>query len=258
MSYSTFYIRLFAQLPDWWGLPGDHPILDALLAMFAYTATINYDQILYDQLQTRINEYDAKGNILTVPHPIPPPVYGATDVNLDLISKDYFGNELPRQPNETDNSFRNRILITLLQPKATRPAMRTALFRLTGIEPIIYEPFSVLDNGAYNVPATLAYNTLGSYGGGAWLAYQAWIWVFCPPYQGMANFNGFNSNYGGYNNVTLTSTTPPVVNIYGDADLIYSPLTDNMVITLVRLTKVFGTLIHLYIVRGGVYTHYDV
>lgn len=269
MSYSNFYLRLFAQLPAWWGLSAGlntfinknvsgHPILDAILNSFVYTDIINYQQIQYDQLQTRINEYDASGTVITDPHPVIPPVYGATDINLDLISNDYFGDELPRQENETDNSFRTRILINLLQEKATRPGMQSALFKLTGIEPIIYEPSNVSDNGAYNVPSTLAYNTLGSYGGGSWLAYQAWIWVFCPPYQGMANFNGFNSNYGGYNTVTLPSVTPVVLNIYGDAYLIYTPITDAMVINLVRLTKVYGTLIHLYIIRGDSYVHYDV
>jgi hypothetical protein len=54
----------------------------------------------------------------------------ATDINLDLISQDFFGSELPRLALESDTSYRARILNTLLNGGMTRPGMALTLSNL--------------------------------------------------------------------------------------------------------------------------------
>lgn len=178
---TDIYNRLIAQLPNWFGT--SHPILDAVLqAYIGYsnntsritTMFFHYNfQYLYSKLQMRIQT--------------------ATDINLDLISQDYLGNTLPRRTNETDDSYRKRILSNVVRPRATRSAMDSALFALTGFHPVIIEPWSGVDHGYYNQPATLAYNIYGGYGSDSY-PYQAWIYVYLRSYQGMAEYPGFNLN----------------------------------------------------------------
>ena len=62
---------------------------------------------------------------------------------LDIISVDYFGpNGLPRNPGESDTSFRTRILQMLLIPRVTRAAIQNAVKILTGNAPRMAEPWT--------------------------------------------------------------------------------------------------------------------
>lgn len=226
-SEQDIYDRLISNLPDWFGT--DHPILDAILAAFngfnqnptqATTAYFHYNfQYLYAKLQLRIQT--------------------ATDINLDLISQDYLGNALPRRQNENDESYRARILVNLVRPRATREAMRMALLQLTGYEPIIIEPWNFFDHGAYRV-LPLAYNVGGGYGTNA--PYQAWIYVFTDPNQGMGNYSGYRVPDGGYNAADGISTL-----YYGSETLIQKIVTNDAILELIENTKVAGTLIHTFI-----------
>jgi hypothetical protein len=217
------YNRLISQLPlNWWGT--DHKNLDSILAAFVDTGSFHYQQYLYVVLQTRIKT--------------------ATDINLDIISSDYLGDELPRRTGETDDSFRTRILATLLREKATRRAMRNALFNLTGFYPRIFEPWNASDCGGYNVSEKMGYNIAGSYGSGSF-AYQAFIDVYVDPYQGMSRYSGYNSYFGGYNAAGGLADF-----WYGGQSLQQTIISDSDIYKLINLTKVFGTVIWTKIIRG--------
>ena len=218
------YNRLIAQLPlEWWGI--SHANLDTILAAFVDTGSFHYSQYLYVVLQTRIKT--------------------ATDINLDIISSDYLGDELPRRVGELDESFRTRILATLIQEKATRRGMINAIYNLTGIKPVIFEPWNPTDTGGYNDYQALAYNTVGTYGSGSF-AYQAFIDVYVGPFDGMASYGGYNSyTTGGYNVFGGDATL-----WYGGASIQTTIISDFDIYKIINLVKVYGTVIWTKIIRG--------
>lgn len=248
------YNRLITQLPTWFGPGNNSPILDAFLQSYIETAFTNYNQVAYAELQTRINNYTISG--VAVPDGTSGIVFGATGQQLDIISIDYLGNNLPREAGESDASFRKRILSNILRPKCTRQAMYDALINMQDVDRVfIFEPENYFDvGGGYNSispssPFFMAYGSSsdpdagrGRYGSGAY-AYQCFIDVYINP-QGMANSSGYNDNYGGYNSLgPLTTAPPPVIYFYygGESD-IQTPTTAAMIYRTINLTKVFGTI----------------
>ena len=160
--------RIKSVLPRWFG-PAS-PLLDALLQGLANASAFVYQLYLYAKLQTRL---------LT-----------ATDGWLDMISADYFGAALPRTANQSDASFRARIIINLFRERGTRKAITKVLTDLTGRAPIIFEPQRPLDTGALGI--TLG---LGVSGGVAslLLPYQAFITAFRPAGTGIPNIPGLGT-----------------------------------------------------------------
>src|SRR4051812_48175468 len=122
--------RLKAVLPSGW-FGDSSPVLDAVLSGIASALAFVYDLAAYARLQARIAT--------------------ATDGFLDLISYDYFGPGLPRKLQETDASFRNRILAALLQERGTRRGLIRMLEMLTGRTPWVFEPARPADTGGYGV-----------------------------------------------------------------------------------------------------------
>lgn len=248
------YNRLISQLPNWFGASDNHPILDAFLQSYIETAFINYNQTAYAELQTRINNYTANGQ--PVPDGTSGIVFGATGQQLDLISIDYLGNNLPRGPGESDSSFRKRILSNVLRPKCTRQAMLDALNGMQDVYQVtIFEPQNFFDiGGAYNMvspsyPYFMAYGSSsdptagrGLYGSGAY-PYQCFIDVYLKA-QGMGNASSYNNFYGGYNDGFPLPIAPlPIINFYyGGIQDITTPTTDVMIYKTVNLTKIFGTI----------------
>jgi hypothetical protein len=254
------YNRLIQNLPAWFGGGPDadgnnsnHPNLDDLLEIFITTYYYQYNnEYLYTILQERIQT--------------------ATDINLDLISQDYMGNYLPRLANESDNTYRKRILANVIQIKATRPAMYNALLILTGFPPIIYEGWSSLDNmalgngGPASAPNPLANNiltgglsnfdnmgqqhtygneVLGSMTSGLF-PYQFEIVVYLNQNQGLGSFPGLQT----YPAVIAPNTTyfgigPNNAMGYnwwlGSTSLVTSVITDPIIRQTIELTKTLGT-----------------
>lgn len=66
----------------------------------------------------------------------------ATDDALDTIGKDFFGTGLKRAAGETDDLYRQRILIHLLAEKVTVNGISRAIELFTGFKPIIREPWN--------------------------------------------------------------------------------------------------------------------
>jgi hypothetical protein len=181
-------------------------------------------QYLYSKLQMRIQT--------------------ATDINLDLISKDYLGNSLPRRTNENDDTYRKRILANVVRERATRKGMSNSIQVLTGHYPVIYEPWNGSDNGYLNEPTTLALNL--SVGGlGTVAPYQAWIYVYLDAFQGMANFPAVNTDPPEAGNYYLGLNENGWL---GNPDLEGAVITENDVRQLIENTKVEGTLMHVFFI----------
>lgn len=221
-SVQDIFNRLVKNLVNWFGT--DTPVLDALLIGLATTESFIYNLIGEANNQTRIKT--------------------ATGENLDLISNDFFGNTLPRHDGENDSSFRNRILANLIQLKATRPAMQSALLALTGNEPILFEPWRPADCGGYNISNRMGYSIAGMYGSGSY-AYQAFVDVFLPQFQGMGTYGGYNSVVVGYSAFGGFAR-----GWYGGQSLIDILVSDQDVYDIINSTKVFGTLIWVNIHDG--------
>ncbi len=74
---------------------------------------------------------------------------------LDVISEDYFGAGLPRNPGESDDSFRTRILQMLLLPRVTRPAIFNAIKIILGVIPRLSEPWASGDTASIDLNSYL-------------------------------------------------------------------------------------------------------
>jgi hypothetical protein len=202
--------RLKALLPNGW-FPDSTPVLDALLSGFAWALSLIYSLIQYAKLQTRIAT--------------------ATDGFLDLISFDFFGNNLVRNQQETDAAFRTRILATLLRPKATRPGMIAVLTALTGRAPVIFEPARPLDTGAYGA-SICGYGAAGGYGS-ILLRAQAFITVFRPSGSGIPSVAGYGSPSGGYGRASRAE--------WASLSEVQGAVTDSDLFATVNATKAAGT-----------------
>jgi hypothetical protein len=198
-SQSDMVTRLKAVLPSGWfpltptGQPSTTPILDGILSGIAWALSFAYTLAAYANLQQRIAT--------------------ATDVFLDLAALDYFGGNLTRNSGETDTAWSLRIRANLLPPAGTRAAMVTALTNLTGVAPVIFEPFNPMDTGGYNYGG-LGYNVAGGYGSLV-LPAQAFITAFRQIEGGIPNLPGYSGN---------KSTPPYAPGGYGIGLISYSSL----------------------------------
>lgn len=150
--------RLLSTLPSgWYGYQEDR-LNNAVLSGPAKMFSDIYKLYQYVKLQTRIKT--------------------ATEDNLDLISKDFLGDSLPRRADETDDSYRNRILAWIFPFPSTRKGISDAIYLLTGRRPIIFEPWNPNDTGCLNNNLYLNDAYLGSLPG----TYEAtfFITVFRP------------------------------------------------------------------------------
>lgn len=167
--------RLKSVLPGQWF--GDvTPIFDALLSGLANAWSGLYSLLQGVGLQARIAT--------------------STGVFLDIASSDYFGPALPRRAGESDSDLSLRIRANLLAGRATRSAVLSALQRLTGRVPTIFEPFNVTDTGAYN-SGTLGYGVAGGYGSNN-LPFQFFMTAYRPDATPISNAGGYNFGPGGY------------------------------------------------------------
>jgi hypothetical protein len=217
---SDIFNRLNKNLVPWFGQ--NAPVKDALLQGIAET-----DSYIF-QL---ISETNMDARILT-----------ATGEALDLISLDYFGGALPRKPGENDASFRNRILASLFQERATRKGMITVLTKLTGIVPGVIEGTNTQDAGAYD--QSLFYD---QYGGMGWLQpYTAIIYAFTPQPQGLLYRGGYDqASFGGFGYDFHFN------NAYVDLSEEIVFVTAQDIINAIQQTKPYGTYMYIYI--DGVY-----
>lgn len=183
--------RLKAALPAGWFSGDENPVLDGLLAGLGYVWSSLWTLLAYVSKQTRIAT--------------------ATDVNLDIIGRDFLGTALARTVGETDDAYRARIQASLFQEMGTRRAITRALTSKTGAPPVIFEPRNASDTGGRSAvgsraPAGLAYNTAGGYGSYS-LPFQAFVTTNLPISVGVSGVQGYGARgvaafgqvIGGYN-----------------------------------------------------------
>jgi hypothetical protein len=163
----------------------------------------------------------------------------ATGFFLDAAAKDFLGNTLPRKPMETDDAYRARIRYSIFRPRATREAIRQALFDMTGYEPVMVEPWRPQDTGGWGA---------GSYWGamGAWgnekLPHQAFITAYrpLPPTGSFAGLAGWGTLAGGWG----------VGNAYwSNQSVTASSVNDEDIYNTVQQTKAFGTDVWVRIIN---------
>jgi hypothetical protein len=118
----------------------------------------------------------------------------ATGANLDLISLDFFGSDLPRRAGESDASFEGRIERELFRLKGTRAAMVRELTDLTGQAPRIFEPRLTSDTGGYTVGG-VGYGAGGGYGS-LLLPFQFFVQAYFAVPTTIANVGGYYSGSG--------------------------------------------------------------
>lgn len=214
----SLYGLLKQNTPPWFG--EDTPVLDAILKGTAETDSYIYSLISDTALQTRIST--------------------ATGYMLDYVSQDFFGDKLPRKPDESDTAFRNRIQAYLLPERCTRKGIATILKRLTGREPVLIEGFEPTDCGAYD--ASFYYDAGFGYG---WDyddpqgAYTGIIYAFRPRPAGLYGLYGYDEGYFGYDFQAS--------NAYWDTDQAIISVSDSDIQYAVDNSKVYGTKIYLYI-----------
>ncbi len=183
-SLSDIISRLWAVLPKRW-FADQTPNLSAILRAIAAPWAWLYGVTSYVICQTRLGS--------------------ATDIWLDLISFDFFGNELDRKSNESDLNYRRRIQAALLREAATRSAVSAGLEALVGGKPFIFEPANCMDTGSYGTqsPGAAIAGTGLVYGAaGGWgslnLPQQFFITATRPPSVGISMIAGYATPAGGY------------------------------------------------------------
>lgn len=129
-------VKLFPE--DWTSYDAKNPggVLYSLFKSFGVDLERTIENVEYDRKASRIKE--------------------AIDSALDAVAKDFFGvvagfpADITRNPSEPDESFRNRIIASLLLPAATRPAMIDLLTRLVHIPPRVMEPWKITDTCSWD------------------------------------------------------------------------------------------------------------
>ena len=190
--------RINSVMPHWFA-NATNPIYDGIRYGMASGFAFIYSLYQYAILQTRIKT--------------------ATDGWLDMIAADFFGSAIIRASNQTDTSFRNKILVNLFQAKATRSAINKVLFNLTGRYPKFVEPQQPIDTGAYGV-STSGYGAAGAYGS-VLMPFQALIQAYRPLGSGIPSVAGYGSPSGGYGQASQAeyATIAQVTSQVSDADI---------------------------------------
>ena len=173
---SDFTSRLQQLLPHGWFSGGTVPIRDALLQGMSSALSFVFVLLAYVRNQTRIGT--------------------ATDGFLDMIAGDFFGASLPRANNQSDTSFRSRIIINIFRERATRSGVIGILRQLTGRAPIIFEPQRPADTGGYGTNS-LGYSVAGGYGS-MLLPTQLFVTAIRPAGSGIPLIAGYGISTAGY------------------------------------------------------------
>ncbi|GGH14928.1 hypothetical protein GCM10007036_14570 [Alsobacter metallidurans] len=205
--------RLKALLPPTWFTASPIPIVEGLLSGAASMLAGVYAQISFARLQTRIST--------------------ATGGFLDLIALDYFGWRVMRKTNQSDDSFRARILEELLRPRVTRSSLVAMLTDLTGRAPTVFEPALPADTGGYNLPC-MGYSLAGRYGS-LQLPCQSFVTVLRPASSGIPSVGGYGAPLGGYARASALE--------YGQLSQIVGSVTDQDIYDAIESVKPAGTIV---------------
>jgi hypothetical protein len=248
--------RFLAQLPNWFGTRSyqDGSILNLVLAAYVYTGFTNFNQYEYIFPNMRLRTMN--------------------DIDqITLFAQDFFGNTLQQLVGQSTDGYQDEIEANIMSLRGTRHAMYDAIVRLTGIPPLIFEPWmgaggglgAVITGygGASSTNYTMGYNTAGLYGSGAY-QYQAFITVFVPYGQFMANYPGYGGTSVTYPQSLIgyySGASGSEVNDmwYGGSSLVMG-ITNQQIYNTINATKVFGTIVWVnieYVPQGPQSTLYN-
>lgn len=217
---ADLFKRIKGVIPPWFS--GVDPYLDSLIQGLAYTGSFVYSLYAYAKLQTRIKS--------------------ATDGWLDMISADFFGSALPRKDNQSDTSFRNRIIVNLFRERATRNGIVRVLQDLTGRTPKIFEPLNIADTGAYSAPSS-GYGLAGGYGS-LLLAFQGFVTAFRPIGTGVPNVAGYGARLAGtgypFGGGFIPEPATPAPGGYGAGQIEYASLS--MMLQVVTDAEIYDAI----------------
>lgn len=212
--------RLRAVLPTHW-FPDSAPVLDGLLSGLASGWSWFYQQLQYVKAQTRI--------------------VTATDVWLDIIADDFFGNRLARRTGQSDGAFRSRIQHELFRERATRGSIIGVLEDLTGRAPIVFEPARSTDTGGYasliGVGGGVGYGSAGGWGSLA-LPFQCFITAYRPVGSGIATVCGWGGPTGCYGRGTIEYASLEMVQGQVTDEDIYAAVADVMPVAAIAWTRI--------------------
>lgn len=191
--------RIKSVLPQSW-FSDSAPVLDAVIGGIASAWSWLYGLLEYVSQQARIAT--------------------ASDVWLDIVAQDFFGQDLVRRAGEGDASLRHRIQLEIFRERATRAAVGLVLSDLTGRMPEIFEPTRPADTGAYggaNVATVgLAYGLAGGWGS-MLLPFQCFVTAYRPIGTGIATVAGWGIPVGAYGFGAIE---------YATADMVAGQVTD--------------------------------
>jgi hypothetical protein len=209
LDAGSFLDRFYSLLPyRWWG--ENAPVRDAVIGGLSDSLEWAYDFYVYAKAQTRIST--------------------ATEFNLDIIAWDFLGGRLLRRTSQSDDSFRAAVIKEIFRPRATRAAMKQALFDLTGQEPLIFEPANPNDTGCYNI--NMAWSVHGRYGS-LEHPYECWIDIQRPLGQGIPGVEGYGGIGGGWGLMRSEWTSLAMLS---------GPVTDREIYNTVEAIRAAGTV----------------
>jgi hypothetical protein len=212
--------RLRAALPARW-FPDSAPVLDGLLGGLASGWSWAYQLLQYVKTQARIAT--------------------ATDVWLDIIANDFFGDRLARRAGQGDAAFRNRIQRELFRERGTRGAIVAVLQDLTGRGPFVFEPARSTDTGGYTSMSGggggLGYGSAGGWGSVA-LPFQCFITAYRPVGSGIATVSGWGGPCGGYGQGTIEYASLEMVQGQVTDDDIYAAVADVLPVAAIGWTRI--------------------
>ncbi len=206
--------RLWALVPPWFGDRANSPIVSGILAGFASGLSWAYGLIQVVKQQTRIAT--------------------ACGPFLDIIAYDFLGLTLVRAPNQSDTSFRARILAQIIRPRATRASLVQVLATLTGRVPVIFEPTRPVDTGAYGVAAASGYGVAGGYGS-LLLPGQAFVTAYRPVGAGIPTVAGYGVSTGAYGTASRSQ--------YGSLAMIQATVVDADIYAAIDSVKPAGVTV---------------
>jgi hypothetical protein len=154
-------------------------------------------------------------------------IASASDVWLDVIALDFFGNSLVRRTGQSDSAFRDRIQRELLRERGTRAAVVATLTDLTGRAPRLFEPGRTTDTGGYGslkgAGGGAAYGAAGGWGS-LNLPFQCFVTAYRPLGSGIATVSGWGLHAGAYGVGALE---------YASLAMVQSQVTDQDIYTAI-------------------------
>jgi hypothetical protein len=212
--------RLRIVLPARW-FPDSAPVLDALLNGLAFGWSWVYQQFQYVKAQTRIAT--------------------ATDIWLDIIALDFFGDRLIRRAAQSDAAFLSRIQRELFRERGTRSAIVSVLQDLTGRAPIVFEPARSSDTGGYTslggLGGGVGYGIAGGWGSLS-LPFQCFITAYRPLGSGIAAVSGWGGSVGGYGGGTIEYASLEMVQGQVTDGDIFAAVADVLPVTVIGWTRI--------------------